>query len=209
MYSPVQTERTGVARARKPRPARMDLVVVILVVVVEMREWVGRTGGDATARASWFYRGTSRRRTTQISLWGTLGCHSATSNPFGGTLTPSHESSGREFAKGRYTTMKRGTMRESALIEEDSFDGWSLSFQGTNMGGKVEELTTPRFGGRLPLTSAKRPNDETSAQSHGRWTFLLLLSREPTTETQGIVAAIVFLPLSTLLFRLCSNLSCL
>lgn len=70
--------------------------------------WVFRTGDDATARASWFYRGTSPRRTTQISLWWTLGCHSATSNPFGGTLLLSHKISGRESAKGKVYHREKG-----------------------------------------------------------------------------------------------------
>lgn len=86
----------------------MDLGVVILVgveVVVEVWEWVVETGGDATARVSWFYRDASRRRASQISLWWTLGCHSANLESFRrhDATDSGDEMSGGDSAKGRHT----------------------------------------------------------------------------------------------------------
>lgn len=74
-------------------------------------------------------------------------------------------------------------------------------------GGRLDDAEVRSAAAKpQPLTSSKPPHDETSAQSHDQWTFLLLQSSAPTTETQDNVAAIA---LSALLFRLCSNFSCL
>lgn len=124
--------------------------------------------------------------------------------------TRGDEMSGGDSARGRYTRKKRVTMHESALIGEDFSDGWSHSFQKHECGrkgGRLDDAEVRSAAAKpQPLTSSKPPHDETSAQSHDQWTFLLLQSSAPTTETQDNVAAIA---LSALLFRLCSNFSCL